>query len=60
MTLEQQILERLAKLDDLHDRLQPKSTGASPRPPKPKWVEEVQKQNLFYNEVFGTRKGGSS
>jgi hypothetical protein len=52
-TFEQRLMDRLAQLDELHERLQPKSNGASPHRPIPKWVKEVQKRNPYYQEIFG-------
>jgi len=48
--------QRLARLDALHEKLQPDSTGASPHPPAPPWLEEVQKRNPYYNEIILSEK----
>jgi hypothetical protein len=52
MTLENRILEKLKKADELDARMRVPPTGVSPHPPERPWLKEVQKRNPYYQEIL--------
>jgi hypothetical protein len=52
MTLENRILEKLRKADELDVRMRRPPTKVSPHPPEKPWLKEVQKRNPYYQEIF--------
>jgi hypothetical protein len=56
MTLENRILEKLKKADELDARMRVTPTGVSPHPPERPWLKEVQKRNPYYQEILNRKK----